>query len=355
MFCGANLIDSDDGFGFIGGNCPNCGKWILHADESRRLSKMQIKMIGSYLIYHKQDASWWFIGSKSEYEDYLGCSFYGKQTRHLSLKEMGYWYPISFESKIDTILLYLAEKNPCLGVHITLKNGLEPLFFIDFEKSLKEQLGFYFHFLESEGYIKDFAYVQGTIIKRLDSMEESDWYWQRSPSPCEIRFILTPKAWGRIYELQKSQVNNKNVFVSMAFRDETNETRDAIKQGIINAGFSVELMDEIIHNRQIVPEMLRLIRESRFLIMDITDPNFGAYYEAGYAEGLGKQVIITCKEDIHKKKDFSCPKTETSCYNYEKSVKPHFDIAQKQMLIWKDGADLTKKLEEWIRFLFPDS
>ena len=80
----------------------------------------------------------------------------------------------------------------------------------------------------------------------------------------------------------------------MAFNSGTNATREAIRAGIIEAGYSPEFIDEIIHNHQIVPEMLRLIRESRFLILDITDPNYGAYYEAGYALGLGKEVIISC-------------------------------------------------------------
>jgi hypothetical protein len=36
----------------------------------------------------------------------------------------------------------------------------------------------------------------------------------------------------------------------------------------------------------------------------------------------------------------------------ERELKPHFDLAQKQILVWKDEADLTKKLTEWIKFLF---
>ena len=120
------------------------------------------------------------------------------------------------------------------------------------------------------------------------------------------------------------------------------------------AGYSAELMDEIIHNHQIVPEMLRLILESRFLIMDITQPNFGAYYEAGYAQGLGKEIIVTCQEEVFNQKKYECefiPKDDKTCWLKEVATKPHFDIAQKQILVWKDYADLTKKLSEWIKFI----
>ena len=63
----------------------------------------------------------------------------------------------------------------------------------------------------------------------------------------------------------------------MAFNDGTKQTREAIRQAIIDSGFSPEFIDEIIHNKQIGPEMFRLIRECRFLILDISDPNYGAY------------------------------------------------------------------------------
>lgn len=38
------------------------------------------------------------------------------------------------------------------------------------------------------------------------------------------------------------------------------------------------------------------IRRCRFLIADLSDDNAGAYWEAGLAEGLGKDVIYICRE-----------------------------------------------------------
>lgn len=129
----------------------------------------------------------------------------------------------------------------------------------------------------------------------------------------------------------------------MAFSDGTKNIREVIRNGITNAGYSAELIDEIIHNKQIVPEMLRLIRESRFLVLDITEPNYGAYYEAGYAQGLGKEVIICCRaEKTNEKLTIDEEK-------YSKYIRPHFDIAQKQILFWNDFNDLSKKLSEWIK------
>jgi len=37
------------------------------------------------------------------------------------------------------------------------------------------------------------------------------------------------------------------------------------------------------------------IRTARFVIADLTHDNNGAYFEAGFAEGLGLPVIYTCE------------------------------------------------------------
>ena len=161
---------------------------------------------------------------------------------------------------------------------------------------------------------------------------------------------LSPKAWTKIYDLQEKQVFNKDIFVAMTFHKSANIIRRSIKKAIEEAGYSSVMMDEVVHNHQIVPEMLRLIREAAFVIMDITQPNFGAYYESGYALGLGKEIIITCRKDVWDNKDYAC-EMDKQCQFKKIATKPHFDIAQKQILVWEDYSDLTKKLTEWIKFL----
>ena len=56
------------------------------------------------------------------------------------------------------------------------------------------------------------------------------------------------------------------------------DVRDVARAGII---------DNIIRNQ---------IRTARFVIADLTHDNNGAYWEAGYAEGLGKPVIYICEK-----------------------------------------------------------
>ncbi len=296
-------------------DCPSCGNYFIKNPERGTLREYKQNKVKSYLFYHKSDLRPYIISKE----------LYNKMDRHdfvdiynLTPEMVENWYPKTFAQKVDLILCKLGEVAPYEGAFVNTMDIIYDLFFcveID-NKSKDVQAEYIFKFLKENGYI-------------IGSM---------------IEMQLTPKAYERIYELHKEQVNNKNIFVSMAFNNGTKSTREAIRQGILNAGYSPEFIDEIIHNHQIMPEMFRLIRESRLLILEISDPNYGAYYEAGYALGLGKEVIICCKEEVFTRK-YETDEDK----KYEKYMKPHFDIAQKQILVWKDEEDLIKKLPEWIK------
>ena len=43
------------------------------------------------------------------------------------------------------------------------------------------------------------------------------------------------------------------------------------------------------------------IRDAAFVIVDLTHDNSGAYWEAGFAEGLGKPVIYICEKSKFEK------------------------------------------------------
>ena len=61
------------------------------------------------------------------------------------------------------------------------------------------------------------------------------------------------------------------------------DMRDRKKAGIL---------DEIMRGR---------IRDAKFVIVDLTHDNSGAYWEAGYAEGLDKPVIYICEKEKFKR------------------------------------------------------
>lgn len=307
--------------------CTTCGRFALEEDYYESLidrndAKIRKSEIASYLFYHKDHLPFSFICGDTD--------FVPKSHRPVSIEEIKSWYPKTFSEKIDMFLLGLAKRMNFFGEPILF--SYEQFYSASFVERnpqgpwrmhsdiIKTQAEFFENYLKNQGYTD--TYKNG--------------------------FIIQPKGLERIDSLQQKERNTgKNVFVSMSFSDNTRQTREALRDAIIDAKFSPEFIDEIIHNKQIVPEMFRLIRESRFLILEISDPNYGAYYEAGYALGLGKEVIICCNKEVFNRKY----ETEEE-QKYAKYLRPHFDIAQKQILVWDDYDDLRKKLTEWIKELF---
>ena len=141
-------------------------------------------------------------------------------------------------------------------------------------------------------------------------------------------YIITADGWKRIDELKKKEIVLKQGFIAMWFDKSTTSIREAFREAIRESGYNERVIDEKEHNNQIVPEILFEIERSKFMVVDITYPNYGAYYEAGYAQALGKEVIICCRKDTFESKD----------------IKPHFDIAQKSMIIWETEEELKERL-----------
>lgn len=119
-----------------------------------------------------------------------------------------------------------------------------------------------------------------------------------------------------------SAVMNKDLYPDMDM------IHKGIKSGIHSTGNVAYFLNETAHNDNITKIMREEIRNCKFLVADFTHQNWGVYYEAGYAEALGKTVIHLCQED-----DFN---------------KVHFDIKQTQFILWKDEQDLAEKLKEQI-------
>lgn len=212
-------------------------------------------------------------------------------------------YPENFMDKMDLALINLGKKYSKYGQVIHSGYEVVNALVCDIEEDF---------YMETKGVLqvlKDLKYVNYT---------EPDLY------------VISAEGWKHIAEMNKKDTS-KQGFIAMSFREEARGISDTFKEAIIKCGYEPRRIDEKEFNNQIVPEMLYEIRRSRFVVVDITYPNYGAYYEAGYAEALGKEVIFCCRNDIFESKD-----------------KPHFDVAQKSIIIWKDEDELKRKLERRI-------
>jgi nucleoside 2-deoxyribosyltransferase len=104
-------------------------------------------------------------------------------------------------------------------------------------------------------------------------------------------------------------------------------------------GFDLKRVDEN-QPAGLIDDHLRVkIRQSRFLIADLTHQNRGAYWEAGYAEGLGKPVIYMCRKDVFE----------------DKALGTHFDTNHHLTVVWDPSniPDFIKRLKDTIRATLP--
>lgn len=98
---------------------------------------------------------------------------------------------------------------------------------------------------------------------------------------------------------------------------------EAIEPAIREAGYEPLRLDESKeYNNRVDDEIMASIRASRFVVADFTGNRGGVYYEAGFAHGLGLDVIFMCKEGDEL----------------------HFDVRQYNCIYWTmDNLEDAKK------------
>ena len=88
-------------------------------------------------------------------------------------------------------------------------------------------------------------------------------------------------------------------FIAMQFDDpELDPFVKGIVKPAVKEGIGYELVDmRDVGRTGIIDNIMRTqIREAAFVIVDLTHDNSGAYWEAGYAEALGKPVLYICEK-----------------------------------------------------------
>lgn len=140
---------------------------------------------------------------------------------------------------------------------------------------------------------------------------------------------ITAAGWEFLEKNERAVTISNQAFVAMSFSRELNSIwTDAIKKSIENAGYGAYRIDVKPHSDKIDTKIMTEIKNSRFLVADVTEQKQGVYFEAGYALGLGLPVIWSCRKD-----DF-------------KNI--HFDTRQYNHIIWEKPEELKEELYNFI-------
>jgi hypothetical protein len=164
--------------------------------------------------------------------------------------------------------------------------------------------------------------------------------FDKSKDQTDYDATLTMEGWEYYEKLRHGGFSSRRAFIAMKFGDNDLDAMlsSCFRPAVKDTGFELFRLDDV-PKAGLIDDRLRVeIRASRFLIADLTHENAGAYWEAGFAEGLGKPVIYTCE-----KKKFEEKKT-------------HFDTNHHTTVIWdKDELESTaRNLKNTIRATLPE-
>lgn len=335
-FCGTDIcFRADYSKDLVFYMCPICGRFELKALENQMV--LDENKTASYLFYncfsddsYPTEYRYHTLQSKEICDTYKEAFENGNNQKghpvHFDANIVTNWFPKTFAERIDYILLYLNGHMEHIGQQLMLTyTQLLSLFFID-RKELDKN---------------PFSRTRGQMIQRdkdvcrsetqymLDSIKDFGLIqYQVGPEEQKVVYVsLTPQGYSRVDALQKDSSHGRNVLVAMQFGNETQKLRNAIRKGVMDAGYIAIFIDEVQHNDFITAEILKYIRDSKFVIADLTHQNNGAYFEEGYAMGVGKPVIQLC----------------------QKNKKLHFDIAQKNTIMWETEEDIPAMLSNRIK------
>ena len=108
---------------------------------------------------------------------------------------------------------------------------------------------------------------------------------------------LTLDGWERYESEKRGRFAGDYGFIAMKFGEPTLEklVTEVVKPAVHERlGYEVIDMRNVARAGVIDNIMRAHIRDAAFVLVDLTHDNYGAYWEAGYAEGLGKPVIYLC-------------------------------------------------------------
>lgn len=303
IICGSPLQSCCDGK-----ECVHCG-YIMHQSlfsekDSCELVRRKKNIVFSWLLKRKnipydRDVLFYYFDRMSEDADDPNIE---ESAYKINVEPLIKNYPHTLLRRIDQILLNIVSKHNDMGVYFPISDTDGYMMWCETDNN------------ESEiSYVIQMMTELGYLIAEEDTLDERVYRCQ-----------ITLAGWKRIEELNTIKKETNQAFIAMKFGTETEHIAAAFKKAISQAGYVPYKMDEIEHNNQIVPEMFYEISRSKLLVIDVTVPNLGAYYEAGYAQALGKEVIVCCEKS--------------------KGDKVHFDISQKNMIMWEDYDELVEKL-----------
>ena len=114
-----------------------------------------------------------------------------------------------------------------------------------------------------------------------------------------ISVTLSLEGWEKYEEEKRGGFSGNHGFIALKFNDSDLDifVNEVVKPAVREIGYELVDMRDVARPGVIDNIMRTQIRDSAFVIADLTHDNSGAYWEAGYAEGSGKAGHLYLRKD----------------------------------------------------------
>jgi nucleoside 2-deoxyribosyltransferase len=315
-FCSIDLGESQAYSDPSSYRCPICGDVYLEEEAAQdiwgeRFNKNQKNIIGTCIRNE-----WERRGRK-------------KPSKRLSLGDLwGFirqYRRLDSLEKMDNALLNLEKASQYVGHIITVNTEHDYLYY---HCSNTKELTSILRFLG-----------QMSLVNAIESLDPHK------------DLSISPKGYQRLLDLKKHK-DSRQAFVAMWLSSEMNQVyENAIKPAIEyiedaenEPRYKALRIDNKEHTNDINDEIIAEIRRSRFMVCDLTGYRGGVYFEAGFAYGLGLEVIYTCRKDWIKKdtlKDLKGKAVDKLMDSYGNEIEVnkegiHFDLEHRNRIEWEE-------------------
>lgn len=160
--------------------------------------------------------------------------------------------------------------------------------------------------------------IERNLVRRTDGSDDlSDSF--------VYKFEITAAGWAFLEERDRTAVIGNQVFVAMSFHDDLKPAWEGgISPALKKAGYRPYRVDAEQHIDRIDTKIITEIKNSQFLVADVTLQRPGVYFEAGYAIGLGLPVFW--------------------CVRSDDLQNVHFDTRQYNHIVWENEKYLAEQL-----------
>ena len=177
--------------------------------------------------------------------------------------------------------------------------------------SAPEELRFYIRYLIARGLL-------------AQTHEETQGFGDMS-----VSVEVTTDGWDYLDQHEQRAAELSQAFVAMSFSESMKTIWDqAIKPAINEAGYKAYRVDAELHIDRIDAKIITEIKNSLFVVADVTEQKRGVYFEAGYAIGRDLPVIW--------------------CVRKDDLTNVHFDTRQYNHVVWESTQELKEKLYDVI-------